>query len=68
MLKCNATVDLDVNKGIYTVTVSGDNGITQDYLFAEIEAREQKIYEDPEAYAAMKAIEIFVAQHEQKDA
>ena len=68
MLKCNATVDLDVNKGIYTVTVSGDNGITQDYLFAEIEAREQKIYEDPEAYAAMKAIEIFVAQHEKKDA
>jgi hypothetical protein len=68
MLKCNATVDLDVNKGIYTVTVSGDNGITKDYLVAEIEAKDQRLYEDPEAYAAMKAIEIFVAQHEQKEA
>lgn len=68
MLKCNATIDLDVNKGIYTVTVSGDNGITKDYLFAEIEVRDQRLYEDPEAYAAMKAIEIFVAQHEKKDA
>jgi hypothetical protein len=68
MLKCNATIDLDVNRGIYTVTVSGDNGITRDYLFSEIEARDQKLYENPEDYAAMKAIEIFVAQHEKKDA
>jgi molybdopterin-binding protein len=68
MLKCNATVDLDVNKGIYTVTVTGDNGITMDYRVSEIDARDQKLYEDPETYAAMKAIEIFVAQHEKKDA
>ena len=68
MLKCNATVDLDVNKGIYTVTVTGDNGITRDYRVSEIDARDQKLYEDPETYAAMKAIEIFVAQHEKKDA
>jgi len=68
MLKCNATVDLDVNKGIYTVTVTGDNGITRDYLVSEIDALDQKLYEDPETYAAMKAIEIFVAQHEKKDA
>jgi hypothetical protein len=68
MLKCNATVDLDVKKGIYTVTVTGDNGITRDYHVAEIDARDQTLYEDPEAYAAMKAIEIFVAQYEQKEA
>ena len=68
MLKCNATVDLDVNNGIYTVTVTGDNGITRDYLVSEIDALDQKLYEDPETYAAMKAIEIFVAQHEKKDA
>jgi len=68
MLKCNATVDLDVKKGIYTVTVTGDNGITRDYLVSEIDALDQKLYEDPEAYAAMKGIEIFMAQHEKKDA
>jgi hypothetical protein len=68
MLKCNATVEHDVNKGIYTVTVTGDNGITRDYLISEIEATQQTLYEDPEAYAAMKAIEIFVAQYEQKEA
>jgi hypothetical protein len=68
MLKCNATVDYDVNKGIYTVTVTGDNGITRDYRVSQIDARDQKLYEDPEAYAAMKGIEIFMAQYEQKEA
>ena len=67
-VNCSAIVDLDVNKEIYTVTVSGDNGVTTKYLVPYIEARDQKIHTDPETYAAMKSIEIFMAQHEKKDA
>lgn len=68
MLKCNAIVDLDVKKEIYTVTVSGDNDVTEKYLIPYIEARDQVLYTDPESYAAMKGIELFVAHHEKKDA
>lgn len=68
MLKCNATVEQDIISGIYTVTVSGDNGITQDYLIEEKDALKQKRYKDPQDYAAMKGIELFMAQHEKKDA
>lgn len=68
MLKCHAFLSLDVNKEIYTVTVSGDNGVTEEYLIPYIEARDQVRYTDPESYAAMKGIELFVAKHEKKDA
>ena len=67
-VNCSAIVDLDVKKEIYTVTVSGDNGVTEKYLIPYIEARDQLRYTDPESYAAMKGIEIFMAQHEKKDA
>lgn len=68
MLKVQATIDLDVNKEIYTVTVVGDNGVTEKYLIPYIEARDQKRYTDPETYAAMKSIEIFMDKHEKKEA
>ena len=68
MLKCNATVDFDPHKGIYTVTVTGENGVEKDYMITGVDAHDQTRYKDPMDYAAMKAIEIFVAQHEQKDA
>jgi len=68
MLKCSATVDFDVNKGIYTITVTGDNGITRDYHVSEIDARDQVIHADPESYAAMKGIRLFMEQYEEKEA
>jgi hypothetical protein len=68
MLKCQAVIDFDVNKEIYTVTVVAEDGTTAKYLVPFIEARDQKIQKDPETYAAMKAINIFMEQHEQKEA
>ena len=68
MLKCQAIIDLDVNKEIYTVTVVAEDGSTAKYMIPYIEARDQKINTDPESYAAMKAINIFMEQHEQKEA
>lgn len=68
MLKCQAIVDLDHKKEIYTVTVVGDNGITEKYLVSYIDARDQKFHTDPETYAAMKGIKMFMEQHEKKDA
>ena len=68
MLKCQAVIDFAVNKEIYTVTVVAEDGTTAKYMVPFIEARDQKIQEDPETYAAMKAINIFMEQHEQKEA
>jgi hypothetical protein len=68
MLKCQAVIDLDLTKEIYTVTVSGDNGVTEKYLVPYIEAQDQVIHTDPESYAAMKGIRLFMEQYEEKDA
>lgn len=64
MLKCHAIVDLDLDKEIYTVTVSGDNGVTEKFLVAYIDARDQTIHTDPESYAAMKCIRLFMEKHD----
>jgi len=68
MLKCNATVDLDSDNKVYRVNVSGSNDITETFLIPYDEARFNKYYEDPESYAAMKGMDMFVIKHEEKEA
>ena len=67
MLKCKATLEFDPHTDIFTVEVSGDNGITEVYLIPLVEAQSDETYKAPEDYAAMTAIRLFMEDHEKAD-
>jgi hypothetical protein len=67
MLKCKAILEFDPHTDIFTVEVSGDNGITEVYLIPLVEAQSDETYKAPEDYAAMTAIRLFMEDHEKAD-
>lgn len=69
MLKINAFVEFDTANDRYVVTcVNMDTKEEADFHVNAIDAHQQNLYDDPETYAAMKGIELFTAQQEQKEA
>lgn len=69
MLKINAFVEFDTVNDRYVVTcVNVDTKEEADFHVNAIEAHDQKLHDDPETYAAMKAIDLFTRQQEQKEA
>jgi hypothetical protein len=65
MLKVNAFVEFDATKDRYVVTcVNVDTLEEAEFHVNSIEAQDQKIYDDPESYAAMKGIRLFTEAHE----
>ena len=60
MLKCKATIEFNPHTDIFTVEVSGDNGVTESFLIPLVEAQNDETYKAPEDYAAMTAIRLFM--------
>jgi hypothetical protein len=68
MIKCQATIEPDYMDGIFYVEVVSDCGKAEQYMIPFVEAEDQARYPNPEDYAAMRGIELFLAKHEKEPA